>query len=287
MKKNKLSEFFKGKGYYVLLFVGVLAIAAVAVLGSRISTNDNGGNDIVDLNEPNNNNIAAGDNNQLAKNNSPSDQVVNKGQANNQTGDDTSKQNVANNNSLLEFDVYTKEEENGIDLAEASSNAVEQEKETPAVETAGKTVKSEPAPSNLSFSDEDELLWPVQGNVIMNYSMDHTIPFATLNVWKCNPAIVIDAAEGTEVKSAAKGIITEIYEDDETGLTVKTDIGNGYNLVYGQLTDVTMKVGDKVNEGKVIGKIDKPTKYYSVEGSNLYFQMYKDGETVNPMSYLE
>ena len=38
--------------------------------------------------------------------------------------------------------------------------------------------------------------------------------------------------------------------------------------------------------GAVIGHVAEPTKYYSVEGSNVYFKLIKDGEAVNPLDYL-
>jgi murein DD-endopeptidase MepM/ murein hydrolase activator NlpD len=116
--------------------------------------------------------------------------------------------------------------------------------------------------------------------------MDRVIYFETLEQFKTNPAIIIDAEVGTEVLSAARGKITSITNEDETGITVTASIGNGYSLVYGQLEDVTVEVGDIIEEGKAIGKVAKPTKYYSVEGSNLYFQVLKDEETMNPMALL-
>jgi murein DD-endopeptidase MepM/ murein hydrolase activator NlpD len=91
---------------------------------------------------------------------------------------------------------------------------------------------------------------------------------------------------GTEVLSAAKSIITSIEENAETGITVTASIGNGYSLVYGQLNDVKAEVGDTLDEGEVIGTIAEPTKYYSLEGSNLYFQVLKEEETINPMALL-
>ncbi|MBB2184638.1 M23 family metallopeptidase [Lachnospiraceae bacterium MD1] len=140
---------------------------------------------------------------------------------------------------------------------------------------------------NLSFKADEGLLWPVNGNVIMNYSMDHTIYFATLMQYKCNPAIIIDAEVGTEVKAAATGIVSSIDTDnEETGLTVTVNIGDGYSVVYGQLDNVSLEVGDMVNEGDIIGTVSEPTKYYTLEGSNLYFQVLENEQTVNPMLLL-
>jgi len=288
VKKNRLTEFFKDKGYYVLLFVGIIAIAAVALIGSNLSSSQKDkGEDFVDLNEPDDNMAAENDNNELqADNNDTSDQqadnVISPGSDNT-----TQNQDIAQNDHLLEFDVFTEEEEKGIDLAEVDENttaAIEEDRDKqPAVETAGAAVKNT-AP--LKFDADAGLLWPVEGNVIMNYSMDHLVYHSTLMQFKVNPAIIIDAEVGTEVKAAATGVITDIYDDPVTGLTVAMDIGDGYSLVYGQLANVNHKIGDRLSEGDIIGTINEPTKYYTVEGSNLYFMMLDGEETVNPMLYL-
>ena len=38
--------------------------------------------------------------------------------------------------------------------------------------------------------------------------------------------------------------------------------------------------------GATLGYVSEPTKYYSKEGSNLYFAMTKDGVSVDPLEYL-
>ena len=52
----------------------------------------------------------------------------------------------------------------------------------------------------ISFSENDQLLWPVEGVLLMNYSMDKTIYFSTLDQFKYNPALVIEG----KVVSAGK-----------------------------------------------------------------------------------
>ena len=47
---------------------------------------------------------------------------------------------------------------------------------------------------NLDFKEEDGLVWPIVGDVLINYSMDRTIYCPTLEQYKYNPAIVIAAA---------------------------------------------------------------------------------------------
>lgn len=141
--------------------------------------------------------------------------------------------------------------------------------------------------SALAFSSEDILEWPVNGNVLMNYSMDQTVYFATLDQYKYNPAVIIEGKVGDKVISAARGIVKSIDVTAQTGTTVTIEMGNGYEAVYGQLKEVVVLEGTYMEQGELVGYLNEPTKYYSVEGCNLYFQLLKDGEPVNPLEYLE
>ena len=151
----------------------------------------------------------------------------------------------------------------------------------------GTTKAAETMAEALSFSESDTLCWPVQGDILINYSMDESVYFATLDQYKYNPALVIRSDVNTQVFAAAAGQVISIETASETGETVTMDIGNGYQLIYAQLKELQVAEGDFVEEGSLIGYISEPTKYYSVEGSNLYFAMVKDGTPVNPLNYLE
>ncbi len=139
----------------------------------------------------------------------------------------------------------------------------------------------------LKFPAEEGLLWPMDGNVIMNYSMDATIYYATLDQYKYNPAIIISGAVNNKVYSVAKGKITDISQNEVTGTTVTVDLGDGYQAIYGQLKELNFDEGDYLESGHVIGYVSEPTKYFSVEGSNLYFELQKDGEPIDPIVFFE
>ena len=139
----------------------------------------------------------------------------------------------------------------------------------------------------LSFSDDTELLWPVVGNVLINYSMESPVYFATLEQYKCNPSIVIQAEEGQNITAAAKGRVTKIEKTEELGNVVTMDLGSGYEIIYGQLGNIQIKEGDMVEKGDYIADVAATTKYYSIEGDNVYFALKKNGEPVNPMTKLQ
>lgn len=138
----------------------------------------------------------------------------------------------------------------------------------------------------LDFSEEKGLVWPVVGDVLINFSMDKTIYFPTLEQYKYNPAIVISAPVGDNIAAAADGRVTSVGYDPMLGNTVVMDLGNGYELTYGQLDNITVSEGSYVKTGDMIATVANPTKYYSVEGSNIYLKLTKDGQPINPMSKL-
>lgn len=146
--------------------------------------------------------------------------------------------------------------------------------------------KSDPL-ADYSFGDDSTLQWPVMGDVILKYSMDSTIFYKTLGVYKCNPAIAIAAEVGNNVGIAADGIVQSVDVSEETGTTVTVGLGDGYVATYGQLDEVVVKAGDKVTAGQLLGKVANPTAYYTQEGSNVYFKLTKDDVPVDPMPFFE
>lgn len=181
----------------------------------------------------------------------------------------------------------TTPESNQADETTTDTQTDTQENETGTTDSGVQTTTGNA--SSLNFTEDSTLLWPSNGSgsVLMNYSMDKTVYFETLDQYKYNPAMIITESEGDEVIASAAGLIKNIDVTAQTGTTVDVDLGNGYELIYGQLAEVPVSVGDYVEAGAVIGYVSKPTKYYSKEGSNLYFEMRKDGLPVNPEEYMD
>lgn len=159
--------------------------------------------------------------------------------------------------------------------------AVLQEKET--LQTPETIVPD----ASLHFAPEDGCGWPVNGDVILGYSMDKSIFFETLQQYRYNPAIYISAQEGDNVSACARGQVTEIGSDALIGQYVKMNLGDGYEVIYGQLDAPEVAKGDTVARGQVIAKVAPVTNYYAVEGTHVYLKIVKDGQPVDPMELLE
>lgn len=173
-----------------------------------------------------------------------------------------------------------------VELAELTDLTIEEPLEpaepAPVAEEAP-AVETHPA---LQFEEKQGLSWPVSGEVVIDYSMDKTTYFPTLDQYKCSSAIVISSTEGSSVCASASGQVIDVFQDAEIGNAVTMDLGNGYHLTYGQLDNVNVSVGSYVEIGDSFATVAKPTKYYSVEGSNVYFKLTKDEAPMNPLTLL-
>ena len=149
--------------------------------------------------------------------------------------------------------------------AEAGVEQAPQTAATPEPQKPAETTQTAAEKNTLHFAPEDGLLWPMEGNVILNYSMDSTIYFPTLQQYKYNPAVIIEGEVNDKVYAVAKGKVTDISNSEETGCTMTVDLGDGYEAVYGQLKEPNFAKGDYVEAGHVVGFVAEPTKYYSVE----------------------
>lgn len=202
---------------------------------------------------------------------------------NSNTEDETKQPSASANTDKLVIDTQEDEKE------EQEEAVTEEENTAPSGENASEGEYSASTSSSstaLNFGENSELLWPVNGQILLNYSMDKTVYFSTLDQYKYNPALIISGAEGDQVISGAAGMVKSIDVTAQTGTTVNLDLGNGYELFVGQLKEVPVNTGDYVDANTVIGYVSQPTKYYSVEGCNVYYELRKDGQPVDPLEYV-
>lgn len=167
-------------------------------------------------------------------------------------------------------------------IAQQETAAYAQDEDPLMEETLSGTVTSD-----LDFRTDSVLTWPVQGEVLMEFSVEQPVYFATLEQYKPNPGLLIQAEEGDMVYAGADGCVTAVGRSEELGSTVTLELGNGYTAVYGQLKSLNVKEGDMVSTGAALGLVAAPTKYYCVEGDHVYLQLAKDGTPVDPLDYLD
>jgi len=96
--------------------------------------------------------------------------------------------------------------------------------------------------------------------------------------------IDIAAKQGTMIKSSGSGVVT-MAEDDlyYTGGTIIMDHGHGISTIYSHLETVMVSVGDKINQGDIIGTVGSTGRS---TGPHLDFRVNWFQTRLDPMSVI-
>tara|TARA_B100000941_G_scaffold255897_2_gene204856 strand:+ start:464 stop:1264 length:801 start_codon:yes stop_codon:yes gene_type:complete len=134
--------------------------------------------------------------------------------------------------------------------------------------------------SNLQFFKETFIM-PVEGIISGVYGSQRILNGKPR--WP-HYGIDIAAKQGTMIKSSASGIVT-MAEDDlyYTGGTVIMDHGHGISSIYSHLENVLVSIGDKINQGDIIGTVGSTGRS---TGPHLDFRINWFQTRLDPMSVL-
>lgn len=275
MRRKNFSTFLKEKAFLILLLVSILSVAGIVAVNMTKEDKDNNPNLLAELEETTEESVTQEETKQVANAETTEDgqmdvamgETVPIGDAVLAEGETASIMDTSNLMDATDEPTTSNLE-----------NYAQIEDETEAV--GGPAI-------NLSFTEESVMVWPVEGNVILDFSMDSTVYFSTLKQYKYNPAIVIQGEVNTPVRAAADGVVTEISSNEEIGDFVVMALGNDYTVQYGQLKALEVSMGETVEEGQIIGYISEPTKYYVTEGSNLYMKLMKGDTAMDPLDYIK
>jgi len=138
-------------------------------------------------------------------------------------------------------------------------------------------------PAFKKFTGDASMLWPVVGEIVMDYSPNALVYDKTLDQYRTNDSLSIAAPAGTPVKAATAGVVVKVEKTPVEGNTIVIDDGNGWITTYCQLLDgMLVQEGDVVQAGEVIGGVGDPSIYSVLMGNHLEFMVTKDDAAVDP-----
>ena len=128
---------------------------------------------------------------------------------------------------------------------------------------------------------------PVDGQTMQSYAMDCLSYNETTRDWRVHNGVDIGAQEGTQVMAAAEGTVIAVYEDDTMGYTVEIRHEGGYTTRYASLAEnLSVKEGDAVKLGQVIGCVGDTALVESVIGPHVHFSVTYQDAPMDPGDFL-
>ena len=134
--------------------------------------------------------------------------------------------------------------------------------------------------SDLIFF-KDQFIMPVEGIISGVYGSQRILNGKPR--WP-HYGIDIAAKKGTMIKSSGSGTVT-MAEDDlyYTGGTIIMDHGHGISTIYSHLETVLVSIGDKINQGDIIGTVGSTGRS---TGPHLDFRVNWFQTRLDPMSVI-
>ena len=164
-----------------------------------------------------------------------------------------------------------------IEALEESVNKKE-EKATQKKEEKKEIKKEEAPPERMHF--------PCGQVVLKGYSQS-AVYSKTMDDWRAHMGIDYAAKKGDSVVSVWDGIVKKVYKDNFWGHCIEIEHPGNIISVYKNLEKkISVKEGDKVSKGQAIATVGDSAVVEKRDEEHLHFELWVNGETINPESYI-
>ena len=139
---------------------------------------------------------------------------------------------------------------------------------------------------NKDKKPPERMLFPC-GQAVLNGYSQTAVYSKTMDDWRAHMGVDYQADEGTDVTSVWDGTVQKVYKDMLWGYTVEIlHDGNIYSVYKNLKKGISVKEGDMVKKGQVIGKVGNSAAVEKREEPHLHFELWTNGEPINPESYI-
>ena len=131
--------------------------------------------------------------------------------------------------------------------------------------------------------------FPVEGEVIKNYSMDALVYSETMKDYRVHSGIDIASTVGEEVVAFTDGVVSAVSDDYFNGMTVVITHEQGVVSYYMNLDSTLaegIEVGTEVLAGQPVGYVGTTARAEALEPSHLHFELRVNGSHIDPLPEL-
>lgn len=255
---EKLSEFFAGKGFYIVLLL------CAALIGTSIWLMADGSRADVEISDGETVQASTSANENQREDAVPAMQV-----------EATPKANTPQR-------AATPAPEEPAIVPEPPAVATEPAKD----DVPNPDAKEQNQPT-VAADPVDYFIWPVNGTLARAHSVEALSYDPTMADWRVHDGWDIAAEPGAQVLSTANGTVSAVYENQLMGHVVEVSHSNGLVSVYANLApEVPVSVGQIVSVGSVLGTVGCSALSEIGQVDHLHFAMRMGEESVDPGDWL-
>lgn len=101
--------------------------------------------------------------------------------------------------------------------------------------------------------------------------------------FKLHTGMDFTAPVGTEIRATGNGVVGKVeFNGRGYGNNVIINHGYGYQTLYGHMSRMTVRPGQRINRGDIIGYVGNSG---TSTGPHLHYEVHKGGSPVNPVNY--
>ena len=128
-------------------------------------------------------------------------------------------------------------------------------------------------------ANKGRLPWPVEGTVIESYGQHYHPVYKNVKL-PFNNGVTLAVARGAQAKAVFDGTVSQVVVIPGYNQCVLVQHGS-YFTFYCKLKSVTVKAGEKVKTGQVLGTVD------TLSGEDqFHFQLWQERNPQNPENWL-
>ena len=171
-------------------------------------------------------------------------------------------------------------------VSEPSHDVNESVDNVPYTENTNEENTTQEQTENTTTNEQKvEFVLPVTGNILKGYSDTALQYSATYGDMRLHTGIDISCAKGTEIKSATSGTVKSIVDDATLGKVITIDHAYDFTVKYCGFDNISVKEGDNVNAGQIIGTSGEIPSECS-DKPHIHFEVFINGECISPLSAL-
>ncbi len=171
------------------------------------------------------------------------------------------------------------------DLEEVLDTIAEPEINIPNEEKEVTTVAKEETEKTQEYVFKYEA--PVNGSMLKGYFANELVYSKTMDDWRLHQGTDIAVPVDTKVYSCEKGIIEDVYIDENFGYTVVIKHNDIVKSFYSNLSpEISALKGNEIQKGELVGTVGDSAMSEILDESHLHFAMKENDKYINPKKYI-